>query len=824
MDIKIITELENSLKKYPFNDSIPDFDSFWGNLYHKITLKEDYMEEKKGGLKIFGWIVSFMVILAIGWFGLTKFSQIKMAEKIEKGEAIVVTLVVGDVEVKKMGSGNWRKVLIEDNLQMGDSIKTGADSYCELQMVKRGIFRVESATELFLTKLVNEDEKVNSRMKLEKGSIALKPNKLKEGENFEVETSTAVAAVRGTKFVVNVDDSGNTKIAVNEGMVAVKPVINSISDAENKGLVDKKGADYISKEFVKSIEVKPGEEATLEQKNVESMNKAIGNAIEKVAIAEGGKLTGDKLSKPEENTSEENKSTENKEAPQPSALSSYLLSKVKEEIPVIAGITIQSNTSITASIVQKQEISEDAKKSMDNITEENIIKNVIDMVKIKFDTKPAGADIAVDGVKIGVTPLEKILEKGKKINIVYSKDGYETFSKDIDVASGLNLNIELKEVIVAVETNTNTVALLETNTNTPVVSNLPKPPEIKKPAPVVKIPEVKIPEVKKLPGNLEWEKPVMLNIVSIENEPVLYKGRIFSTTQNKLLILSLEGKIIKSVDVIEDGFKLTKPSVSDGNVYVGSDNGGIYAYSTSGELLWKNEAGSQKYGAAPIAAYGIVAIPSIDKGIQIYSKEGELKGNIDVSVPIYSAPMIINYGNTVVYATESGDVVSYDLINKTKKWSKNFNDRFLYPLVGDDSIIITLSRTSGKVTGIDAANGSVKWSGQFTEIQKTRINPQFVSGKVIIANNTETSTVIVLEAETGTLIAKSILNEVISSPFLIGNSIYMGTASGKVYSYNLSLKNNEWTYKSSGNNIMMVVGDNDGIYAVSPNSMMRLIK
>ena len=109
------------------------------------------------------------------------------------------------------------------------------------------------------------------------------------------------------------------------------------------------------------------------------------------------------------------------------------------------------------------------------------------------------------------------------------------------------------------------------------------------------------------------------------------------------------------------------------------------------------------------------------------------------------------------------------------------------------------------------------------EIQKTKINPQLISGKVVLANSAETSTVLVLDALSGAQIAKSIMDEPICPPYLIGDSLYIGTVSGKVYSYNISRKNNEWTFQKKGNGILFVTGDSGGVYAVSAHHMMKLL-
>jgi len=763
------------------------------------------MPERKGRSRFLLWVACFAVILVIGWFGLNEMTINKNIEKIEKGEAIVVTLVVGDVQVKKMGLSVWRVVKIEDNLQMGDTIKTGSAAYCELQMIKRGIFRIEGSTELYLATLINKDDKINSRMKLANGGIALMPRKLKEGENFEVETSTAVAAVRGTEFTVNVNENGDTKVAVNEGTVEVKPVIKSLDEAQQKGLCNEKARDILENRIVKPVAVKSGEEINLRAEKVKDLDDSIGNVIGQVAEKEEGKMiTEDTLGKTvivQEKIGNGNKTVE-KQLPESQVIALRIEQDMAPE--AVNKVTMTNVENIVSSIIVQQKISEESKEKMDYLNESNIIDKVIDMSMVRFESMPSGASVYMDDIKLGITPISTLVEKGKTVKVRIAMEGYSEDIRDVSIGGSLTVNSVLSQVQTIQTNNT-----MQTNTNTVKI-----------------IPPAVAVEVKKLPGELDWQKPLPLKLESAYKEPadpVIYGGKIFISKNNRLFIVSIEGKLIKTVNVAEEGAKLTRPSVSDDVVYVGSDSGGIYAYTLNGELLWNKDAGSEKYGASPTAMDGIVAIPSIDKGVMVYNKGGGLVTQIE-SDSVYSAPLVLDKGNTVVFATESGNIVSYDIEKKSQNWSKGYNERFLYPLVGDKEII-AVSRADGKVLAVKPADGSLLWTEVFTEMQKTRINPGFVKGKLILANNETKSVVIVLDAMTGKIVSKtSFDNETITPPFILDKFIYIGTESGKVFSYNVSRQKFEWTYDSSGNSISLVVADRQGIYALSKDGMLRIVK
>jgi outer membrane protein assembly factor BamB len=334
-------------------------------------------------------------------------------------------------------------------------------------------------------------------------------------------------------------------------------------------------------------------------------------------------------------------------------------------------------------------------------------------------------------------------------------------------------------------------------------------------------------EVKKFHGGLIWKKPLQLQFESAYKEPadpVIYFGRIFVTKNNSLYIISTGGELRSSIPVVDEHIRLTKTSVSDGVVYAGSDKGGIYAYSTNGELLWEKDAGSEKYGASPTAANGIVAVPSIDKGLTIFDKTGELLAHVD-SDSVYSAPLILDKGNTLVFATESGNIVSYDIGKKARNWSKGYNKRFLYPLVGTDEII-AVSRADGNVIAVNPADGSLLWSQTFDEIKRTRINPGFTEGKLILAGSSETnSTVIIVDGASGQVISKILVQcGTIASPFIFDRAVYIGTESGKVYCYNFVKNKYDWTYYSQGSPISMVVADRGGVYALSEDGLLKIAR
>ncbi len=767
-------ELEILFKSNAFMDSTPDFNKVWEKY---ITKKEEgsYMTERKGGVKIFVWVTSFCLVLILGWVFISKYSLITKKEKIEKGEAIIVSVVVGDVFAKKVGSANWKKINVEEILQMGDYLKTDKDSFCELQMVKRGVFRIEPSSELHLATLVNVNNNIHSKFKLEKGALGLKPKKLKTGEVFEVHTESAVAAVRGTKFLVSVDETGNTKVSVVEGKVSVKPSISSIEKAKEAGVIDEKAAEVIKEKIVKPVEVLAGEEVDLKKEKIEKVDKVIGETIKNLA-EEKGKITI------ESQTPESDVKVEN------------ITAKIEEKIS--KSLTEKSAPKETENvmnlIVEKKEVTPEIQKKLDLISEEKVIEKS-ETIKVIFKTTPEGANIYIDGKLAGVTPLEMVFEKDKKFDVKIEKEGFEAFSKEY-VASG-NINVE---------------AILNQKVQEMVAASSEVSSEVS--------------SIGKVSGSLEWEKQLTGRVKSFEHNQVVYKDRIFAVSSDRLIIYSLDGKLYKNIKVGEN-VQLTKIALAKDMIVVGADSKGIYTYSFDGKLLWKNEnVGGQKFGGHPVVYKDKIYVTSFEQGISILNLKGEVIDTIVVPSQIYSSPLILKGGKQLIYALENGNIVCYDIEGKKVLWSRSYEDRILYPLVGNEEVVIVLIRNNGVVKAYSTLDGSKKWELSIPELQKTDIDPVYHNGYVILGKSGENSIISIVNATSGKLVNSFKFTERVSHPYLWGDNLFFGTASGKVYAYDIKNNKTIWVSETGKKGLISVVVNDDGVFGISKTSMLKIVK
>lgn len=136
--------------------------------------------------------------------------------------ACMVDLMVGVAEYSSDNGESWEEAVIGLELTEGSRVKTGDDSYCDLLIPGRGVLRVDASTEIALGVMANG----NQRFDLEEGSVAVNITQdLEEDEVFEVETASAIAAVRGTRFQIE-NKQGKSSVRVLEGVVSARRNVN----------------------------------------------------------------------------------------------------------------------------------------------------------------------------------------------------------------------------------------------------------------------------------------------------------------------------------------------------------------------------------------------------------------------------------------------------------------------------------------------------------------------------------------------------------------------------------------------------------------------
>jgi hypothetical protein len=126
----------------------------------------------------------------------------------------------GEVQVKS-NDGSWSTAENGMDLFESDSVKTGDDTSASIILFKTCIVRLDNNTEVSINKLVQDAEEKSVEIEQNSGRTWNTVSKISGIDNYEVQTPTTVASVRGTSFGIYYLVDGNISVTVSNGTVNV---------------------------------------------------------------------------------------------------------------------------------------------------------------------------------------------------------------------------------------------------------------------------------------------------------------------------------------------------------------------------------------------------------------------------------------------------------------------------------------------------------------------------------------------------------------------------------------------------------------------------
>jgi outer membrane protein assembly factor BamB/ferric-dicitrate binding protein FerR (iron transport regulator) len=183
-----------------------------------------------------------------------------------------VTFLSGKVTAYR--GDTWEPLDVEDPVEADDRIKTAADSFCEIQFADFGVVRVQESSEIVVRDVFLRQDGSKVDVALQSGRLLCKVSKLGKGDEFQVKTSTALAGVRGTEFVVREEIGKSTVVAVNEGQVTVVPaeIVDRIEILKS-GLKTETAKSVLDEIAIPEIVITDRKEVVLETKEMERVVK-----------------------------------------------------------------------------------------------------------------------------------------------------------------------------------------------------------------------------------------------------------------------------------------------------------------------------------------------------------------------------------------------------------------------------------------------------------------------------------------------------------------------------------------------------------------------
>ena len=130
----------------------------------------------------------------------------------------VLSFMVGDIHVSPDGKA-WKEGHLNMELLVGNYVKTGKDSRCEITLSDKTIVRMDENSKQRFEKKDTQTETKAGELFLFAGKLWLNARKImSKDDSFKVRTNKAVCAIRGTVFSVE-EKSTYTQIRVLKGEV-----------------------------------------------------------------------------------------------------------------------------------------------------------------------------------------------------------------------------------------------------------------------------------------------------------------------------------------------------------------------------------------------------------------------------------------------------------------------------------------------------------------------------------------------------------------------------------------------------------------------------
>jgi len=231
--------------------------------------------------------IIFFIIVLFFWQSCAKKTppQINLPE----GKTAHIVFIVGDVFLKPMGESTWVKAEVGDTVTEGTKIRTAENSYCELVISSGTIFRMKDRSELQLAMLPEDKAHKGSLIKLVRGDLFTKAQKIAYRSKDAVETDTVNLTVRGTEFLVHAESggvTGKTEVLVGKGTVRVRMHVEAPPAEELP--VDLKP---IMRKIERGVAVREGFKLEVTSQKVNELERTI-NEIARRGRAEDAEIEG----------------------------------------------------------------------------------------------------------------------------------------------------------------------------------------------------------------------------------------------------------------------------------------------------------------------------------------------------------------------------------------------------------------------------------------------------------------------------------------------------------------------------------------------------
>lgn len=160
-------------------------------------------------------------------------------------QGIIVSGIKGTVEYRLTTSAPWQPAMVGVHIPQSGAIRTSDKSRALLIFPNGSKIWLKPNTNLE----IKQHAELTSELSLLSGSIKTRVPHIKRKEIFKIKTPTALAAVRGTEFVMDADEQGETSMDVLFGEIKLE-VTQKDTGVILKILTVNQGLSYLDGKFI----------------------------------------------------------------------------------------------------------------------------------------------------------------------------------------------------------------------------------------------------------------------------------------------------------------------------------------------------------------------------------------------------------------------------------------------------------------------------------------------------------------------------------------------------------------------------------------------
>jgi outer membrane protein assembly factor BamB len=221
----------------------------------------------------------------------------------------------------------------------------------------------------------------------------------------------------------------------------------------------------------------------------------------------------------------------------------------------------------------------------------------------------------------------------------------------------------------------------------------------------------------------------------------------------------------------------SSPAVVNGVVYVGAEDGNIYALNAStGVKLWSIPTTERVY-SSPAVANGVVYVASYNTFYALNADTGAVVWSLPMGT--YSSPVVV--GGVVYVGAFDGNVYALDAGTGSTLWSYPTGSNSFTSLAAANGLVFAGTRDNN-LYAVNASTGALVWSLNVGGVIDA---PPAVAGGVVYVGSTNNK-VYAIDAASGnklwTFTAGGAIN--LSSPAVANGAVYVGTEEPKLYALN----------------------------------------